>query len=121
MARVQHSRILVLPADTPIRRSTVKRLLLYFDSVHLPSPEDRAFINENEIVEHYPGGIAEIRWAARGHFPESPSYENVLEAIRNETRSLQSRGLLQFVPAFGHSSSDILNRLLSYHSAIYAR
>ncbi len=68
---------LVLPADTPIRRSTLKRLVLYFDTVSLVDPSDRALLNEREIVETFPGPISRIEWGEQVQFPRVLGYEQL--------------------------------------------
>ncbi|MCK4502892.1 MAG: hypothetical protein KAU22_07630, partial [Desulfuromonadales bacterium] len=58
---------LILPYDNPPRRSSIKRQLIFFDSLLMPSHDDAALVNDFEVTEKFPG--TEIAWARRTPFP----------------------------------------------------
>lgn len=72
-------RAIVLPGDEPPRRSRIKRLLLFSDSVALIHPTDKAVVNSGEISERFPKMT--VTWAERGPFPKSDDYDKVMELI----------------------------------------
>lgn len=82
---------LIIPADAPPRRSSLKRQLLFFDSVTLIHPDDRALVNDFELRETYPNGT-EIQLSARAPFPRVEEYDDVMSDILAETRDLCSQG-----------------------------
>jgi hypothetical protein len=84
-------RCLILPADLPPRRSSIKRQLLFFDSVTIVHPEDRALLNDYEVRERYADGT-EIQWTSRAPFPRSQGYEDTLHQILEDTKGLQMQG-----------------------------
>ena len=109
--------MLLLPEDSPPRRSTIRRLLLYFDGVALPDAGDRALINAGEIVERFAHpSITKVEWGERGLFPRTPEYESVVVELAQETQALQKRDLLRILPST--TQSDPVSRLVSYHAAI---
>jgi hypothetical protein len=110
-------RALVLPADEAPRRSSLKRLLLFFDGVTLIHPEDRAFLNHGEIVEEYPGSISRIEWAERSVFPRSDGYEGSFAELAAETVRLQERGLIT-IRRRGAPAVDPLVRMVAYAAAL---
>ncbi|MFA6253486.1 MAG: hypothetical protein WC687_04445 [Patescibacteria group bacterium] len=95
---------LLLPGDTPPRRSRIKRLLLFSDSVILIDPSDKAVVNDGEIVEQFPNMT--IRWTSRGPFPRSNDYEDVMKNILAETVGLQRDGRIQILKPTGYSEVD---------------
>lgn len=107
---------LILPADTPPRRSSLKRQLLFFDSVLLPSDEDIALINEHEISEKFPNGMV-VQWSLRTPFPRSQDYGEIVREIRAETDFLQKRGLIRFLPVLTPNIDPGANWFI-YHNAI---
>src|SRR5258708_863284 len=111
------TRVLLLPGDSPPRRSSIRRLLLYFDGVTLPDVTDRALINDGEITEHFDHpSIRRVDWGARGLFPRTPDYDESIAELISETQSLQARGLLKFVSR--RTPADPATWLISYHAAI---
>lgn len=111
--------LLLLPSDTPPRRSTLKRLLLFHRSITVQSPEDRCLIAPGEITERFapPTKIREIKLVASyAPFPHSEGYFEALEALVRDARSATSRNLIRVSPAV--SSEPPLWRLQSYRAAI---
>ena len=96
---------LVLPSDTPPRRSRIKRLLLFFDSVLLIDPSDAAILNDGDLFEVFPNGRT-IRPGPLGPFPVSPDYADSFRALSAETSKLQGRGLLRFLKPPPPSRAD---------------
>ena len=107
---------LILPADTPPRRSSLKRQLLFFDSVLLPSDEDIALINEHEISERFPNGML-VQWSLRTPFPKSQDYAEIVRDIKTETEFLQKQGLIKFLPVLTPNIDPGANWFI-YHNAI---
>jgi len=87
---------LLLPSDTPPKSSTLKRLLLFFDRVVLPDPEDRAVVNEGEVKEVF--GRTTFYMSVRGPYPRVEGYEEGLRALLDETRVLRAREIVQVAP-----------------------
>ena len=87
-------RALVLPADEPPRRSSLKRQLLFFDGIVLIHPDDRALVNDQEITETFPGGV-KFGWSSRAPFPRSEHYAEAMLDILDETRDLQAQGKIK--------------------------
>lgn len=116
MSKGEPLRALVLPGDEPPRRSSVKRLLLFFDSVTLIHPDDRALLNTGEIVEEYPGRISRIEWAERSAFPRSERYVETFAELAAETTRLQGRGLISIVRRT--AQADPLLRMRAYAAAL---
>jgi hypothetical protein len=87
-------RALVIPADEPPRRSSLKRQLLFFDGIVLIHPDDCALVNDQEITETFPGGM-NVAWSSRAPFPRSEHYADTMLAILDETRDLQAQGKIQ--------------------------
>jgi hypothetical protein len=117
MPKSESLRALVLPGDAPPRRSSLKRLLLFFDSVTLIHPEDRALLNSGEIVEEYPGRISRIEWAERSAFQRSSEYTEVFTELAAETTRLQERGLLTIQRRGAHAADPLL-RMRAYAAAL---
>jgi hypothetical protein len=108
---------LVFPGDLPPRRSSLKRLLLFFDELNLPHPADRALVNENEIIEDFPS-FGKIIWAEQGRFPRSEEYDNSMLELIRETSELQNRGLIRFLASKEAGDPDASLRLAAYAAAI---
>ncbi len=115
MSKKKSFKGLILPYDTPPRRSAIKRQLIFFDSLLMPSHDDIALVNDGEVKEKFPG--AEIVWARRTPFPRSDDYSDMMQSFQSETIALQNRGLLQFLSPTTHGLDPASNWLV-YHSAI---
>ena len=61
MSKQKEIKSLILPGESPPSESQLKRQLLFFDSILIIHPDDRALINEGEIVEKFPNTT--IKWA----------------------------------------------------------
>ncbi|WP_437851692.1 hypothetical protein [Sorangium sp. So ce363] len=85
---------LIVPSDHPPRRSTIKRHLLFFDSVLLSDPSDAALINNFEVKETFRNGM-EVQWTLRVPFPRSSEYEDSLRELLRETKPLQAHGKIR--------------------------
>lgn len=107
---------LILPADNPPRRSSIKRQLLFFDSILIPAENDVALINEFEISETFPNGMT-IQWAHRTPFPRSADYEDTIKSIKSETEAIQKKGHIRFLPLSNPSIDPGANWFI-YHNAI---
>ena len=84
---------LILPGDEPIKDVTLKKHLLFFDSLTLANPADEALINEGDIIEKFPE--ATITWAARNSFPRTPNYLDDFNSLLEDTKHFQNRGLIR--------------------------
>lgn len=89
------TKALVLPADVPPRRTSIKRQLLFFDSVLLVDPEaDFAILNKGEIVEKFPNGRI-MRWGEYGSYSRAPNYVEEYRVLFAETHKLQTQGKIR--------------------------
>lgn len=89
------TKALVLPADVPPRRTSIKRQLLFFDSVLLVDPEaDFAILNKGEIVETFPNGRI-MRWGEYGSYSRAPNYVEEYRVLFVETHKLQTQGKIR--------------------------
>ncbi|HZF51972.1 MAG TPA: hypothetical protein VE093_25140 [Polyangiaceae bacterium] len=91
------TKALILPADTPPRRTSIKRQLLFFDSVLLIDPEtDFAVLNSGEITETFPNGRV-IRWGEYGSYSRSLDYVEEHRLLFAETHKLQTQGKIRIL------------------------
>lgn len=97
-------RAVVLPGDDPPRRSRIKRLLLFSDSVAIIHPTDKAVVNAGEISERFPDMT--IQWSERSPFPKNNDYDNVMELILSETVQLQRAGRILVLKQSDYSDVD---------------
>jgi hypothetical protein len=111
--------IFLVLGDYPPSMACLKRLALFHNHIVIPAVEDKAFVNEGEIREDFPGFGTAV-WAERGKFPRSDCFEERMIGIRRETISLQEKGLISFVPSTDSKAtgSDPKLRLFAYASAI---
>lgn len=109
--------IFLVPGDFPPSTRCLKRLLLFHNSITIPAAEDRALVNEGEIREDFPG-FGTIVWAERVRFPRSDDFADRLEGISRETKRLQDKGLVQFIPGIEAHAPDPQLRLFAYGAAI---
>lgn len=84
---------LILPGDEPIKDVTLKKHLLFFDSLTLANPADESLINEGDIVEEFPE--CTLTWAARNSFPRATNYVDDFNLLLEETKHFQDRGLIR--------------------------
>lgn len=93
------TKVLVLPADTPPRASSIKRQLLFFDSVLLIDPAtDVAILNPGDITETFPNG-RQIRWGEYGSYSRSPEYIEAHRVLFAATYKLQTQGKIRILRA----------------------
>lgn len=109
--------ILLIPGDLPPSSRSIKRLLLFHNSIHIPNVDDLAFVNENEIVENF-HGFGSISWAERGRFPRAEGFEERTNGLIRATEQLQQRGLIHLLPKIDPLASDPMLRLTTYGAAI---
>jgi hypothetical protein len=71
----EDSRILITPAETIPKEETIKRLLLFFNTVFLIHPDDAALINDGEVVIEAPNHLNKYTWAPRVIYPREDNYK----------------------------------------------
>lgn len=107
---------LIIPADSPPSGATLKKAVLFFDSVTLANPADRALVNDREVVEHFDNTT--VSWSSRNDFPRSPDYLDVMGRLLADTSSLQSRGIVRLTSAEPLPTLDAAMNYTVWHSAI---
>ncbi|WP_437721828.1 hypothetical protein [Sorangium sp. So ce861] len=91
------TKALILPADTPPRHTSIKRHLLFFDSLLIVDPEtDLAILNKGDISETFPNGRT-ISWGEYGSYSRSPDYIEAHRALFVATHKLQSQGKIRIL------------------------
>lgn len=107
---------LIIPADTPPLKESIKRQLLFFSSISLLHPDDKALINNGEVTEKFPNMT--IQWSERAPFPRSDDYDSAYREILNETDRLQKKGIIRVLPpSMEHVIDPGINWSL-YHATI---
>lgn len=61
MAKIKKHQGLIMPGDSPPTVASLKRQLLFFDSIAIADPQDKALVNYGEISEQFPS--MHITWA----------------------------------------------------------
>ena len=107
---------LVIPGDSPPKVSSLKRQVLFFDSISLVHPDDRAVINDCELAEKFPG--MEIKRSEYASYPRSYDYEDELRSIIDDTRTIQNRGIIRISHPYVFSSEDAGANFMLYNSVI---
>jgi hypothetical protein len=107
---------LIIPADSPPSGATLKKAVLFFDSVTLANPADRALVNDREVVEHFDNTT--VSWSSRNDFPRSPDYLDVMGRLLADTSTLQSRGIVRLTSAEPLPTLDAAMNYTVWHSAI---
>jgi hypothetical protein len=93
------TKALILPADTPPRRTSIKRQLLFFDSLLLIDPvSDFAILNAGEISETFPDGRG-LQWGEYGSYSRSSDYVEAYRVLFAETSRLQNQGKIRILKA----------------------
>ena len=119
MAKIKKFQGLIMPGDAPPSTVSLKRQLLFFDSIAIANPEDKALINFGEISEKFPG--MSITWADYASYPLIDGYLEEYENVIRDTSSLVNRGLLRVLPARERSIDDAGANFMLYNSAISER
>lgn len=107
---------LVLPGDEPIDPITLKKHLLFFDSLTLANPADAALINSGDVVEKFPDMT--LIWESRNQFPRSKDFVEKLDLLLKETSTFQNRGILKLTPKTPSPNLDPGVDHTIWHSAI---
>lgn len=107
---------LLLPSDAPPKQSSIKRNVLFFDSVSLVDPSDESLINEGEIKEQFPGAL--VVWSKRAPFPRTENYEAEYEEIIAHTSHLQTKGIIRVLNSGLFPNVDPGISWVLYNSAI---
>lgn len=105
-----------MPGDAPPTVASLKRQLLFFDSIGIADPQDRALVNYGEISEQFPS--MHITWADYARYPVIDGYEEEYEYVLRDTKSLVNRGLLRILPPREKSVDDAGANFVLYNSAI---
>jgi len=90
------TKALLLPSDTPPTEASLKRQLLFFDAVAVPSYRDAAIVNRQEISEVYPDGRS-ITCDAYCPYPRATFYEDQFRLIQSRAERATRNGELRFV------------------------
>lgn len=104
-AHLTSTKAILIPADAPPSQSSIKRQLLFFDSLLVPLPEDAALLNKNEIQEVFPDGYR-LQWGEIGPYPRSLSYVDQHRLLRAQAEPATRSGKLQFVDLGARSAPD---------------
>lgn len=96
---------LLIPGDVPPTLSSIKRQLLFFDSLLVPTPEDSAILNKNDVSETFPNGQT-LRWGELCPYPRSFSYDDQYRLLRADAERATRTGKLQFVRLAARSPED---------------
>jgi hypothetical protein len=108
----------ILPGEQPPRRSSIKRQLLFFDSVWIVDPSDSSLLNMGDISQKYPDGL-EIQWTNRVPFPRSDGYTESIAQIVDETKRFQGMGLIKILlPTTCRKHVEPLSHWLVYQTSI---
>ena len=100
------AKALILPADVPPRASSVKRQLLFFDSVLLIDPEsDAAILNPGEVSETFENGRT-VRWGEYCPYSRSSEYVESHRLLFAATHKLQTQGKIRILKAAPASVMD---------------
>lgn len=116
MAKIKKHQGLIIPGDAPPTVASLKRQLLFFDSIAIADPQDKALVNSSEISERFPG--MHITWADYARYPLIEGYDEEYEYVLRDTKSLVNRGLLRILPSRERSVDDAGANFVLYNSAI---
>ena len=116
MARCNKINGLIIPGDSPPKISSLKRQILFFDSISLVHPDDRAIVNDGELTEKFPGMT--ITWSDYARYPRTEYYEDKFQNIIDDTRSLQNRGIIRISRPKTFLSGDAGANFMLYNSVI---
>jgi len=115
--RSQKIRALIMPGDAVLSITNLKKQLLFFDTVYLPDPSDRALVADREITDTYPDGMT-IFQAERTPFTREEDYEEKFAELISGTDQLQRRGILKVLLPDDWRSIDPWLRVHLYEAAI---
>lgn len=89
------TKALLIPGDRPPTLASIKRQVLFFDSVLLMHPSDAAILNDREVSETFPH--RRIAWGQIWPYPRSGDYDDEYRRISAQSERAQARGLLRFL------------------------
>lgn len=116
MAKRRKYNGLILPSDFPPTSASLKRQLLFFDTIAIASPHDKALVNYEEMSEDFPGMT--IKWGEYANFPRSEGYLEAYEDIVHDANMPIKKGLIHILPHRERSSDDAGVNFMLYNSAI---
>lgn len=106
----------ILPADDPANESEIKKSLLFFDSVTLPDPADRALLNDGDVVEKFPSMT--FKWSDRNTFPRVAQYEEQTRSLLSNANVFTKKGHIRIAPLAPLPSLDPGVNYTIWHSAV---
>ena len=116
MAKKNTYKGLILPGDLPLRSASLKRQLLFFDSIAIASPHDKALVHHEEISEDFPG--MSMKWGEYANFPRSEDYFESYETMLKDASLPIRKGLIHILPHREKNSDDAGANFMLYNSAI---
>ena len=111
------TKAILIPGDVPPAQSTIKRQLLFFDSLLVPAPDDAALLNENEVAEVFPDGYT-LHWGELGPYPRSVSYDDSYRLLRANAEFATRSGKLQFVRVGARSAKEATQNWMAAVAAL---
>jgi len=109
---------IVLPNDTPPSEASLKRQLLFFDTVLVSTPDDQAILNANDVSEDFPDTRQTIRWGEIGPYPRATSYSDQFRYLRAQAEPAVQTGQLQFVGLGARSNVEATQNFVAALTAL---
>jgi hypothetical protein len=114
------TKALLIPGDTPPTTTSLKRQLLFFDSLLVPTPEDDAIINKDDVSETFPNGQT-LRWGAFCPYPKIFSYDDQFRMVRADAERATRTGKLQFIHLATRSPHEAAENWVAALAALKAK
>lgn len=119
MTNSKISNAFILTGDEPIQAKTLKRLLLTYNIVYFSDVSDEAIINDNEVVEIFPGSrISRVWWAACGHYPRITDFEERYFRCIKGAETAINRKILQPISSKNIKSIDPGIHWMTYGASV---
>ncbi len=111
------TKAVLIPGDIPPSEPSIKRQLLFFDSLLVPDPNDAAILNQKEIAETFPDGSI-VRWGTIGPYPRSVAYKDQYLLLLARAEPAIRRGKLQVTTVAAGSPREASNNWVSTAAAM---
>ncbi len=116
MADKRNMHGLIIPGDGPLSQAALKRQLLFFDSVSVIDPKDRALVNAGEITETFPNMT--VRWEDYAAYPRTENFLEEYSYLLGDTKILQRKGILRILAPLQKNPDEAGVNFMLYNSAI---
>ncbi|EGQ7940981.1 hypothetical protein KY858_004274 [Vibrio vulnificus] len=110
------SSVFVMTGDKPITENKLKRLVVQHQSVWFSHIEDKAIVNDKEVVEDF--GSMSVGWAARGHYPRVDGYEELYHDVMKGVGALVNRRIVNPIHSFDIKTIEPGSYWVAHNSAL---